>query len=327
MKKCLYAGWLPPPGELEALFRSHGVEMIVEARDRHSTEVELIELLRDADATLVSGDRYNKRVVETSPKLKIIARAGVGYDNVDVEAATARGVHVTITPIPELAYGMAEHTLGLILSQIKKIPQRDTELRAGTWDTYWRMQMDDLYHLTLGLLGVGRIGAEVAKRAKGFGLSIIYHDMVRRSDLEASLGIEYVSFEDLLSKSDILSIHVPLMPQTRGVIDRKALSQMKKTAILVNTARGALVDEAALADALRRGELGGACIDVFTQEPLSPTHVFYGLGKSIPNLIITPHVGIGPYTVRAMFRAAAEEIVRVLDGGAPKYAVNTLANE
>jgi phosphoglycerate dehydrogenase-like enzyme len=324
MMKCLYAGWVPPAGTLVEMLRLRGIELVVEAKDRRSTEAELIELVVDADATIVGGDRYTRRVIDSAEKLKIIARAGVGYDNVDVDAATEKGVQLTITPIPELANAMAEHTLGLILSSVKRIPQRNAELRAGNWDTKLRSEMDDLYHLTLGILGAGRIGAAVAKRAKAFEMQIIYHDVVRRTDLESALGIKYVSFDELLSQSDILSLHVPLNPQTRNIIDRAALGRMKRTATLVNTSRGAIVEEAALADVLRRGELAAACLDVFTQEPISPEHMFYSLGKAIPNLIMTPHAGEGPHTLRAMYRAAAEEVVRVLEGGAPRYPVNSI---
>jgi phosphoglycerate dehydrogenase-like enzyme len=174
------------------------------------------------------------------------------------------------------------------------------------------------------LLGVGRIGAEVAKRAKAFGMKIIYYDVVRRQDLENSLGMRFVHFDELLSESDVLSIHTPLTPQTHHVIDAKALSKMKKTAIIVNTARGPIIDEKALADALKKGEIAGAALDVFSEEPLTSSHVFHQLGESLPNLIITPHHGIGMYTVRAMIRGAAEEVVTVLSGGEPRYAVNKI---
>ncbi len=326
MKKCLYVGWLPPPGEAKDFLESHGIDLVVGTKDRHLTEDELLALIGDADATLAGGDPYTRRVINSAPKLRIIARAGVGYDKVDVEAATARRVFVTTSPVVELAEAMAEHTMALTLSFVKRIPQRNDEVRSGMWEpTKWWGRMDDLYHLTMGLLGLGRIGVEVAKRARAFGMEVLYHDVVRRKDLEDSLGIKYVAFDELLSRSDILSLHTPLTPQTKNIIDERALSKLKRSAVLVNTARGALVDERALADALRTGRIAGACLDVFTEEPLSPTHVFYRLGESFPELILTPHSGVGMHTMRAMIRAASEEITTVLEGGVPKYAINKLS--
>ena len=134
----------------------------------------------------------------------MISRVGVGYDTIDIPAATARGIYVTVTPIPELAVAMAEHAMALMLSMLKKIPQRDREVKAGIWDSAGAPKLQDLYGLTLGLLGVGRIGAEVAKRAKGFDMNIIYYDVVRRPDLEASLGLRHVSLDELLSSSDVI---------------------------------------------------------------------------------------------------------------------------
>jgi phosphoglycerate dehydrogenase-like enzyme len=323
VKKCLYVGWLPPSGDAKVFLESHGIELLTDTKDRHLTEGELLAIIGNADATLAGGDPYTKRVIDSAPKLKIIARAGVGYDKVDVQAATAKRIYVTTSPVVELAQAMAEHTMALALGFVKRIPQRDREVRSGIWEpTKWWGRLDDLYHLTLGLLGLGRIGVEVAKRARAFGMNVIYYDLIRRKDIEGSLGIEYVSFDQLLSRSDILSLHAPLTPQTKNIIDAKALSRLKSTAILVNTARGALVDERALADVLRKGQISGACLDVFTEEPLPPGHVFYKLEDRFPNLILTPHSGTGVETTRAMLRAASEEIVTVLEGGTPRYAVN-----
>ncbi len=188
--------------------------------------------------------------------------------------------------------------------------------------SYWGGEIRELYGLTLGLLGVGRIGGEVAKRARAFQMRVIYHDVVRREDLEQSLGMEPVSLERLLSESDVLSIHSPLTPQTRNLIDENALAKMKRFALLVNTARGAIVDEAALASALTEGRLGGACVDTFSEEPPTPSHPFYNLKDRLPNLILTPHSGYGVRTGRAMVSQAAKQIVDALKGGVPENLLN-----
>jgi glyoxylate reductase len=199
----------------------------------------------------------------------------------------------------------------------------NADLRQGEWRTsYWGSRMQDLYGLTFGLFGVGRIGSETAKRAKAFDMKLIYHDVVRREDLEKSLGMEYVSFERLLAESDILSLHSPLTPQTRGIINADAFRRMKPTAVLINTARGAVVDEAALVVALEQGTIAGACIDTFSVEPLAPPHPFYKLQDRLPNLILTPHMGYGPRTGRRMMYFAADQMMDALEGRVPPNVLN-----
>ncbi|GBC74898.1 Hydroxypyruvate reductase [archaeon HR06] len=325
MSKCLIG--LPLggrfPKDIKDYLEAHKIEVIENPYGRKLSEEELMSLIKDCDATLAAAEPYTKKVLEVAKKLKIIARMGVGYDNVDLKAATERGIYVTWTPIPELAYAMAEHTMALILTFVKRIPYMNQEVRKGIWEPEkWGALIEDLYHLTLGLLGVGRIGGEVAKRAKAFGMSIIYYDIVRRKDLEDSLGIKYVSFNDLLSLSDILSIHTPLTPETKGMINEEAINKMKRNAIIINTARGAIIDEKALAKALMENRIAGACLDVLSEEPPTETHVFYKLGDRLQNLILTPHIGYGQHTGRAMGLTAAEDVVRVLRGERPKYLLN-----
>jgi phosphoglycerate dehydrogenase-like enzyme len=183
-------------------------------------------------------------------------------------------------------------------------------------------ESDDLYYLSFGLLGAGRIGKEVVKRVKAFGAKVIYHDVVRAVDMEEALGVEHVTFDELLSRVDVLSIHTPLTPQTRGVINAAAIEKMKRNAVIINTARGEIIDERALADALEKGRIRGAGLDALTQEPPREGHVFYKLGDRFPNLVLTPHVGFGRHTFDLMVRAAAEDVARVLQGEVPKYSIN-----
>lgn len=311
------------PEDIVEYLAAHGIEPIRNPYTGAISEDQLIELIKDADATLSAGEAYSARVFGSLPKLKIVARVGVGFDAVDVKAATEMGVIVTTTPVHELAQGMAEHTFALLLSFVKKVPQMNADLRQGEWRTgLWGKQVGDLYGLTFGLFGVGRIGSETAKRAKAFDMKLVYHDVVRREDLEMSLGMEYVSFDRLLAESDVLSLHAPLTPQTRGIINDAAFSKMKPTAVLINTARGAVVDEAALVRALEQKRIAGACIDAFTIEPLAPPHPFYKLQDKLPNLILTPHMGYGSRTGRSMMYYAADQAIDALAGGTPKNMLN-----
>jgi phosphoglycerate dehydrogenase-like enzyme len=287
------------------------------------SEDKLIEEVREADAVLAGGERYSEKVLDSAPKLKVIARTGVGYDQIDVPAATKRGIYVTYAPIPELASSVAEHTMALILASSKRICYFNSAIRAGYWErSAWLEGIEDLYHLTLGLLGAGRVGREVAKRARAFGMNVIYYDKIRNAELERDLNVGYVSLEQLLTDSDILSIHTPLTPETRGIINRDTLRKMKSNALIVNTARGKIIDEPSLAEALREHRLRGACLDVLDVEPPTEGHAFYKLGEELPNLILTPHLGHGWYTVNAVMEAAVEDVIRVLSGRLPRYPLN-----
>jgi phosphoglycerate dehydrogenase-like enzyme len=323
MKRCLYAGTLSLPEETVTFLAGRGIELINNPYGRPLTEDDLCTLLKDYDAVLAGPEPYTAKVMDSAPNLKIIARTGVGYDKVDVASATKRHIFVTWTPIPELAHAMAEQTFALILSSVKRVPYLNSAVRAGRWERQtWSKEVGDLYPLTLGLLGVGRIGSEVAKRAKAFQMKVIYYDAIRMNDLETSLGIEYVSLDDLFARSDIISIHVPLTPQTKGIINEGNIAKMKKNAIIVNTARGPVIDEKSLAAALIEKRLGGAALDVLTEEPPTEHHIFYKLGDRIPELIITPHVGFGTPTTNSIFMAAAADVAQVLAGHAPKYPIN-----
>jgi len=311
------------PEDIKDFLASHGVEVISNPYTGAITEDQLIELIQGVEGTLAANEPYTAKVFDALPALKVVSRVGVGFDAVDVKAATERGVIITTAPVHELAQAMAEHTFALLLSLTKRVPQMNESLREGEWrTTHWGKQVTDLYGLTFGLLGVGRIGSEVAKRAKSFDMKLIYHDVIRRADLEQSLGMEYVSFESLLANSDVLSLHTPLSAATRGVINEGAFSRMKPSAILVNTARGAVVDEEALVRALESGRIAGACIDAFSVEPLAPPHPMYKLQKRLPTLVMTPHLGYGARTGRAMIYHAANQMIDAIEGRVPQDVLN-----
>jgi phosphoglycerate dehydrogenase-like enzyme len=323
LKRCIYAGALTLPSELEGFLRGRGVEFAYNPLKRALREEDMASVLKGYDAALAGGEPYTEKVMDAAPDLKIIARTGVGYDQIDVPAATKRGIVVTTTPIPELSYAVAELAIGHLLGFVKRIPQLNRAIRLGEWDRQkWTQEVGDAYHLTLGLLGAGRIGFEVAKRAKALGMHVIYHDVVRMAEVEKAAGAEFVGLDELLSRADAISIHTPLTPATRGMVNREFLGKMKKSAFLINTARGKIVDEGALAEALTEGRIAGACLDVLNEEPPSEKSPFYRLGDRIPNLILTPHAANGPYTFGRMAMAAAEDVARVLEGNPPVYPLN-----
>lgn len=323
MKRCLYGGTLSLPEEVKSLLKNHQVELVENPFHRALTEKDLLSIIDGFDAVLAGPEPYTKEVMDKATNLKVISRTGVGYDNIDVGAASQKGIFVTWAPIPELANSIAEQTFGLLLTFVKRIPFLNQAIRQGKWErTKWSEDILDIYSMTLGLLGLGRIGVEVAKRGLCFGMKLVYYDMIRRPDLEQSLGLKYVSLDELLSSSDVLSIHVPLTAQTDKIINEETISKMKKDAIIINTARGAVIDELALEKALSERRLGGALLDVLSEEPPGEKHVFYKLGDRIPNLIITPHIGLGRSTVKELVLTAARDSVRVLEGEAPMYSLN-----
>lgn len=320
MLKCLYAGTLALPAEAREALATHGVELVRKRLARPPRERELQSAIANVDAVLAGAEPYTAKLIESAHRLKIIARTGIGYDAIDIRAAAAKGVIVTWTPIPELASSVAEHTIALILASSRRIPFLDREVRQGRWErSKWSGDISDLHGQTLGILGLGRIGKEVARRGGAFGMRVVYHDLRRMADAERELGVRYASFGELLEISDILSLHIPLTPRTYNLIDSKAISRMKSTAVLVNTSRGAVVDESALAEALRKGIIRGAALDVMTEEPPSRKHVFYKLRDELPSLILTPHLGAGRDAFRAMAGTAVADVIRVLGGEKPRY--------
>jgi glyoxylate reductase len=278
------------------------------------------EEMEDAEALLcLLTDRVDAAVLDSAPRLRVVANAVVGYEHVDRDACRARGIVVTNTP-DVLTDATADLAMALILSAVRGLPGAERSLRAGEFHGwgFWDYLGGDLNGKTLGIFGMGRIGRAVARRAAPFGMRVIYHSRTRlAAEEEAALGAEWTDFDGLIARSDVLSLHAPLTPQTRHAIDADALRRMRPGAYLVNTARGALVDEAALVDALRDGRLAGAGLDVYEREP----QIHPGL-LELPNVTLLPHVGSATRETRTrMAMLAARNVHAVLTGALPLTAV------
>ncbi len=273
------------------------------------------------DALVIrSATRVTAEVLEAAPALKVVARAGIGVDNVDVEAATRRGVMVVNAPQSN-TISAAEHTMALLLAQARNVPQAHGELRAGRWDrTRW--EGVELAGKTLGLVGLGRVGTLVAQRAIAFGMRVIAFDPYVSGERARELGVDVMpTLEALLVQADFVSIHLPGSPETKGLLGEHQLAMLKPGARLVNTARGGIVDEEALAKAIEDGRLAGAALDVFAVEPTTDSPLF-----GLENVVVTPHLGAS--TVEAQDKAgmAVAEMVRLaLEGQFVPYAVNVSA--
>ncbi len=282
----------------------------------------ILERIRDKDA-LVSllTDPIDEEVFDAAPKLRIVSQYAVGYDNIKVEEATKRGIYVTNTP-GVLTETVADFTFALMLAVARRVVEADRYVREGKWKVGWHPLMmvgTDVYGATLGIVGLGRIGSAVARRAKGFNMRVIYYDVVRREDLEKELGIEYVSLDKLLEESDYVSLHTPLTPQTYHLIGEEQLKKMKKTAFLINTARGKVVDQKALYKALKEGWIAGAGLDVFEQEPISPDDPLLELD----NVVLAPHAASASYETRSrMAEMVADNLIAFLKGEVPPNLVN-----
>ncbi|HVH30568.1 MAG TPA: D-glycerate dehydrogenase [bacterium] len=283
-------------------------------------QVILRELAQAEGVFSLLTDRIDAEVMAAAPRLKVISNFAVGFDNVDIPAATKRGIVVTHTP-DVLTETVADFALCLMLAAARRLVEADRYTRDGKWKTWEPLLLagQDIHHATLGLIGVGRIGAAVARRAQGFGMQVVYYDVVRREDLERTLSIAYRSFDDVLRTSDVISVHVPLSEQTRHLIGRPQFALMKKTAVFVNTSRGPVVDQAALAEALASRRIFAAGIDVFEQEPISPDDPLLKLDS----VVVVPHIASASIPTRIrMATLAAENLVAVLQGKRPPNPVN-----
>jgi D-3-phosphoglycerate dehydrogenase len=277
----------------------------------------LLAAVPEADALLVrSATNVDAEVLGAAPKLKIVARAGVGLDNVDVDAATERGVLVVNAPTSNI-HSAAEHALALLLSAARQITEADASLRAREWKRS-SFSGTEIFGKTAGIVGLGRIGQLVAQRLAAFGADIVAYDPYVSSARAAQLGIELLTLEDLLGRADFISVHLPKTPETAGLIDKEALAKTKPGVIIVNAARGGLVDEAALAEAVSNGHVRAAGIDVFSSEPCTDSPLF-----DLPQVVVTPHLGAS--TAEAQDRAGtdvAESVKLALAGEFVPDAVN-----
>jgi len=285
------------------------------------SEDELCEIIGDYDGLIIrSATQVTPRVIEKAHRLRVVGRAGIGVDNVDIPAASRRGIVVMNTPTGN-SVTTAEHALALLASLARKIPQAVTSMRGGKWEKS-KFQGREIAFKTLGIVGLGNIGRIVADRAQGLKMKVIGVDPVMSSDRAAELGIELVELEELFKRADFLTIHAPLTPETKNMIDDGAFKKMKSSALLVNAARGGIVDEEALARAITAGEIAGAALDVFTKEPIDPDDPLLALD----NVLCTPHLGAS--TSEAQERVAveiAEQAIGYLQVGIVKNAVNVPA--
>jgi D-3-phosphoglycerate dehydrogenase len=303
----------------EAMAILNQVAQVVYPRD--PSDQALRAEIADADVLVVSFyPRVDRELLEAAPRLKQIARLGVGMDNIDLPAATERGILVTNTP-DLTADAVAEFTMTLLLSLAKHIPQCDRAVREDRWPE--RLDIirvnRELNGKTHGIVGLGKIGRRVAVRCQAFGMRVIYHKRNRDLELERTLGVDYVPLNTLLAESDSISLHVPLTAETKNMFDRTQFKAMKKGAFLINQARGKVVNEAALIEALKEGQIAGYATDVYEKEP--PDRDWELL--RLRNVVVTPHVGGG--TIESRTRACvalAEDMARVLRGEVPKHLVN-----
>jgi D-3-phosphoglycerate dehydrogenase len=279
-----------------------------------TTDDEIVASLCEADAVIAGGESYSERVIAGLPKLRVIARAGVGYDRVDVAAATSRNIAVTITPNANHEC-VAEHTLALMFAAAKNIVAGDRSVRQGEWN---RQLTQPLRGKTFGIFGLGRIGRSVCLRVKALGMKVIATEQHPDETFVRREGVELVPFEELLVRSDYLSLHCPMCPGTAGIMNRDTFARMKPGSTLINTARGPLVVESDLVEALRVGPLRFACIDVFQQEPPSREHPLFAL----PNVVLAPHLGgMDTLSLESMGVESAQNIVGLFFGTWPQGAV------
>lgn len=312
------------PDEGIKLLKAKKYTLEIYARDTIIPRKELLRRVKGADAILsLLTDTIDAEVMDAAGKnLKIIANYAVGFDNVDLKAAAKRNIAVTNTPAPEVSETVAEHTFALMITLAHRIVEADGYARTGKYKGWGPMILlgTDLYGKTLGIIGLGRIGMAVAERAvKGFKMKVIYSDMRRNPEFEKEYDARYLSMDKLLQQSDFISLHVPLLPSTRRLISTAEFALMKKTAFLINTARGPIVDEKALLRALRTGRIAGAGLDVFECEPAIDCDLTDKLElKKCSNVILTPHTASATIEARqAMSKVAAHNIIAALEGKQP----------
>ena len=282
----------------------------------------IIEKVKDVDAlaTLLS-DKIDAEVFDAAPKLKMIAQLAVGFDNVDVQEATKRGIYVSNTP-EVLTDTTADFAWALLMTLARRVVEADKYVRTGKWKVGWHpamLQGRDVYGATIGIVGAGRIGYAVAKRATGFSMKILFYDVIPRPEMEKDFGAKKVDLDTLLKQSDFVSIHVPLMKETHHLINAEKLRLMKKTAYLINNSRGPVVDEKALYDALNEGRIAGAGLDVFEQEPAPLDNPLLKLD----NVVVAPHISSASYETRSkMAEMVADNLVAFFEGKKPPNLVN-----
>jgi len=310
------------PGEHLDKLVATGYDLDISIFDRPLLPEELMHKIRGADALIpLLTDNIDGEVIDAAgPSLKIIANYAVGFDNIEVRGATDRGIVVTNTSSPEVDESVAEHTWALILCSARRIIEADEAVRRGAYRG-WEPDIflgKNLVGKTLGIIGLGKIGSYVAKRAKGYGMNVLYNKHNPDPEAEKEFGIKFASLDELLANSDFVTLHVPLTDETRHMINTATLAKMKKGSYLINTARGAVVEEKALVDSLRSAHLAGAALDVFENEPdIHPELI------NMQNVITTPHIASATFEARdKMGKQVVDAVLDCLSGKKPQNMVN-----
>ncbi|HET9951391.1 MAG TPA: hydroxyacid dehydrogenase [Candidatus Eisenbacteria bacterium] len=289
-----------PKTSVDLLRAASGVEVVEKVG---LTEEQLLPLVADIDAWVVrSATKVTRRLIDAAPRLRWVGRAGAGLDTIDVAAAKERGIEVMNVPGAN-SIAVAELVFGLLLSLFRRLPEADASLRRGEW-LKSKLMGRELRGKTLGIVGVGKIGREVAKRAAAFEMKCVGYDPLVAADAMRAAGVEPATLERLLAQSDVVSLHLPVTPETKKMFDAARIASMKKGAVLVNAARGDLMDEPALLEALQSGQLAGAALDVFAVEPAGANPLF-----ALPNVVASPHIGA---STREAQEACGDEIARML---------------
>ncbi len=295
-------------------------DFLIEPQSQPLPRGRLLELIPKADALIcLLSEKIDKTVIDRAERLKVISNYAVGYNNIDLEYATKKGIYVTNTP-DVLTEATADLTWALMLAVARRVVEGDKVVRSGNFKG-WAPDLllgNEVYGKTLGIIGLGQIGSAVAKRAKGFGMRVIYWSREKKIILEQQLNLEYMSLPELLKKADFVSVNVALTPATRHLLGQKEFSLMKKNAIIVNTARGPIIDEEALVEALKSGTIKAAGLDVYEKEPEVHPKL-----RELDNIVLAPHVGSGTEQTRAkMAQMVVDDVLMALNGQRPHHAIN-----
>ncbi len=313
-----------PDEGVKMLKKASNVKLEIYEKDKKIPRGELKRRVKGVDIILsILTEQIDAEIMDAAgPQLKMIANYAVGFDNIDLEAARLRGITVTNAPNTEIIESVAEHTIALMFALAKRIPEADRFTRKGNYKA-WGPELlmgIDLWGKTVGIIGTGKIGSGVVRRLRdGFNMRVLYHDVHKNPELETDTGAQYRSLAQLLKQSDFVSLHVPLLPSTRHLIGTKQLALMKKTAYIINTSRGPVIEEAALVKALQQGDIAGAGLDVYECEPaLSCNAKSHYQLKDLENVVLTPHSASATIGTRqALSRVAAQNILAFVRGKTP----------
>ncbi|MEI2664394.1 2-hydroxyacid dehydrogenase [Rossellomorea sp. LJF3] len=319
MKPFVYITRKLPEAVVAPLNSDFEVEMW-EREDAPVPRDTLLEKAGKASALLTMlSDKVDGELLHNATSLKVVANLAVGFDNIDLEAAKEKGVTITNTP-DVLTETTADLTFALLMATARRIVEADRYIKEGKWKSWSPLLLAgmDIHHKTMGIVGMGSIGEAVARRAKGFNMEVLYHNRSRKPEAEETLGVQYVSFDALLAQSDFVVVLAPLNTETKGMFQEDQFTKMKETAIFINAARGAIVNEAALEQALKRGDIAGAGLDVFETEPINEDHPLLQFDQ----VVAIPHIGSSSKDTRHdMMTLCVENIHAVLKGDNPKTAV------